>query len=200
MLRRIYNRSGISSLELAVVLALIAIMATFTIPYLGSWLRHYRIVGAARELTSTMQDARLTAVKNNMDSCVEFDPANNRYCIKSSKGANATWDAWSSGDDIIDKTISFSGGSYKNIVFGKQTNNTPVGGPDSNGNPTLAIPADSVSFNNNRCEFNPNGTSNAGVAYITNTHETYSVKLGYSITGHIQIWHWNPVTSMWDRP
>ena len=200
MLRKINNKRGISSMELAVVLALIAIMATMTVPYLGSWLRHYRIVGVARELTSSMQDARLTAVKNNVDSCVEFDPTNNRYCIKSSKGANTAWDTWGSNDDTIDKTISFSGGSYKNITFGIQTNNTPGGGPNSSGNPTLTIPSDFISFNpNNRCEFNPDGTSSAGVAYITNTKETYAIKLGYSVTGHVQIWLWNPGTSKWDR-
>ncbi len=197
--RKMFCKHGISSLELAVVLALIAIMATFTIPFLGSWLRHYRIMGAARELTSSMQDARLTAIKNNQDSCVEFDSVNNRYCIKSDKGSNNTWDNWNSGDDTIDKTVSFSGGSYKNIVFGVQTNSSPGGGPDSSGNPALTIPADYVSFNNNRCEFNPDGTSSAGVAYITNTYETYAVKVGYSITGHIQIWRWKPGTSKWER-
>ena len=195
----ILNKRGISSMELAVVLALIAIMATMTIPYLGSWLRHYRIVGAARELASSMQDAKLTAIKNNRDSCVEFDPSNNRYCIKSYKGSNDSWDNWDSGDDTIDKTVSFSGGSYKNIVFGIQTNDAPGGGPDSSGNPTLNIPSDGVSFNNNRCEFNPDGTSNAGAVYITNTRETYAVKLGYSITGHVQLWLWNPGTSKWEK-
>ena len=197
--QKILCERGISSLELAVVLALIAIMATFTIPYLGSWLRHYRIVGAARELTSSMQNARLTAVKNNLDSCVEFDPSGNRYCIKSNKGSNGVWDNWNSGDDTVDKTVSFSGGSYKNIVFGVQSNNAPAGGPDSSGNPTLSIPGDYVSFTNERCEFNPDGTSNTGVVYLTNTHETFAVKVASSITGNVQLWFWNSGVSKWER-
>ncbi len=204
MKSRSLSEKGLTTLELAVVLALIAIMATFTIPYLGSWLRHYRIVGAARELASNMQNAKMLAIKNNQESCVEFDPSNNRYCIKSYKGTDGpkhegVWNNWSSGDDTINKTVSFSGGSYKNIVFGVQTSSSPSGGPDPSGNPTLPIPADYVSFYSNRCEFNPDGTSSAGVAYITNKYETYAVKVGYSLTGNIQLWLWNPGTSKWER-
>ena len=210
MKSRSLSEKGLTTLELAVVLALIAIMATFTIPYLGSWLRHYRIVGAARELASNMQNAKMLAIKNNQESCVEFDTSNNRYCIKSDKGANNNWNNWSSGDDTINKIVSFSGGSYKNIVFGIQTDNPPSGGPDpsGNGNPTLPIPADYVSFNNKRCVFNPSGTQSEGYAYITNGYETYAIgcQLSTSITsstppivGNIQIWLWNPGTSKWEK-
>lgn len=199
MEKRMEDKRGISTLELAVVLALIAIMATFTVPFLGSWLRHYRVVGAAREMTSMMQNARLLAVKNNEDSCVEFDPTNNRYCIKSDKGANGAWDTWNGGDDTIEKVVSFGDKSHRDIGFGLQSANAPGGGPDASGGTTLSIPSDYVSFTNNRCEFNPDGTSGSGVAYITDTYETYAVKVGYSATGHVQIWYWNAGTGKWVR-
>ena len=80
-MEKINSRHGISSLELAVVLALIAIMATFTIPFLGSWLRHYRVVGAVRELASSLQEARIKAVSNNKEWRVVIDIDANSYWL-----------------------------------------------------------------------------------------------------------------------
>jgi len=76
-----FNSSGISSLELAIVLALIAIVATFMIPYLGSWLKHYRVVGAAREITSSLQEARIKAISNNREWRLMVDIDNNLYWL-----------------------------------------------------------------------------------------------------------------------
>lgn len=91
--RKIFNRKGISSLELAVVLALIAIMATFTIPYLGSWLKHYRVVGASREVASTLQEARIKAVANNREWQVVFNYDNDSYKLRqgNADSGSTTW-------------------------------------------------------------------------------------------------------------
>ncbi len=65
MIRIDRDSRGLSTMELAVTLALVAIMATITVPYLGSWLKHYRTVGAAREVTSLLQEVRLKAISTN---------------------------------------------------------------------------------------------------------------------------------------
>jgi len=78
---RKFNGNGVSSLELAVVLALIAIMATMTIPYLGSWLKHYRVVGASREIASSLQEARIKAIANNREWRFVVDIDNNLYWL-----------------------------------------------------------------------------------------------------------------------
>lgn len=61
------DNRGLSIMELAVVLGLMAIMATITVPFLGTWLKHYRVVGAAREVMSTLQETRLKAISSNRE-------------------------------------------------------------------------------------------------------------------------------------
>ena len=110
--RKMLCRHGISSLELAVVLALIAIMATFTIPYLGSWLKHYRVVGASREVASTLQEARIKAVANNLQYRVAFDRDNDTYWLeqKNDSGGSASWTA-QGGVLSLPKGVTFTDGS-----------------------------------------------------------------------------------------
>jgi len=67
------NIRGLSTMELAVTLALVAIMAVMTVPYLGSWLKHYRTVGASREVSSLLQETRLKAISTDHEWRVVID-------------------------------------------------------------------------------------------------------------------------------
>ena len=114
------NKEGLSALELAVVLALIAIMATFTIPYLGSWLKHYRVIGASRDLASACQEARLKAVSDNVEWRVVIDRDSDTYWLEQGNDLenSTTWVAQGTPKPLP-KGVKFVTGSAGNDATGK---------------------------------------------------------------------------------
>ncbi len=135
MKSKLKEKKGLSALELAVVLALIAIMATFTIPYLGSWLKHYRVVGASRDLASIFQEARIKAVSDNVEWRVVIDGDSDTYWLEQGDDLenSSTWSVIGTPKSLP-KNVKFVSGSAGNdatgklyIIFrpsGKEGNNT----------------------------------------------------------------------------
>jgi prepilin-type N-terminal cleavage/methylation domain-containing protein len=71
--------SGFSLMELMTAIAILAILAAIAIPGYIGWLPNYRLRSVARDLQSTMQLARLRAVRENADVAVSFDTVNDDY-------------------------------------------------------------------------------------------------------------------------
>ena len=53
---------GVTMIELAVVMTVIAIIALFVSPALGEWVAGFRVRGASKDLTDTLQLARLKSI------------------------------------------------------------------------------------------------------------------------------------------
>lgn len=70
---------GYTLIELMTVLAIIAILAGIVIPNVIGWLPKYRLHSGAEEIRSTLQLARLSAIKENTTATVKFDTANNTF-------------------------------------------------------------------------------------------------------------------------
>ena len=60
--RNFNNTKGVTIIELAIVMAIIGIMALFMSPPLGEWVTGFRMRGATKDLTDTLQLARLKAI------------------------------------------------------------------------------------------------------------------------------------------
>jgi len=73
--------TGFSLMELMTVLAIMAILSTIAIPSLFQWLPKQRVGSAAREVKSTLEFARTSAIKNNREVRVDFDWANNSLTV-----------------------------------------------------------------------------------------------------------------------
>ena len=73
------KNSGFTITELMVTIAVIAILASLAIPNFIAWLPNYRLRSGAEEIQSTLQLARITAIKENSTVTVDFNTANETY-------------------------------------------------------------------------------------------------------------------------
>jgi prepilin-type N-terminal cleavage/methylation domain-containing protein len=66
------DNTGFTLLELMMVVVIIAIMAAVAIPNMSGWFSKKDLDGATREIFTTIQQARLLAIKNNEEVRVSF--------------------------------------------------------------------------------------------------------------------------------
>ena len=62
-----------------VTIAIFAILLSLAIPNFIAWLPNYRLQSGAEEIQSTLQFARITAIKENATALITFDTANETY-------------------------------------------------------------------------------------------------------------------------
>ena len=74
-----HKNSGYTIIEIMAVISIIAIVASIVIPNVLGWLPKYRLSSGAEEIQSTLQLARLGAIKRNTSATVTFDTANHTY-------------------------------------------------------------------------------------------------------------------------
>jgi prepilin-type N-terminal cleavage/methylation domain-containing protein len=73
------KESGLTLFELMVVIGIMAVMASIAVPGVIGWLPGYRLRSGADELLSTLQLAKMRAVRENDIVTVSFDFANESY-------------------------------------------------------------------------------------------------------------------------
>ena len=74
-----HKNSGFTFTELMVTIAVVAILASLAIPNYIAWLPNYRLQSGAEKVQSTLQLARITAIKENATVRVAFNTANETY-------------------------------------------------------------------------------------------------------------------------
>jgi len=102
------SQKGVTLLELIIVMVIIAIGATLTAPGISSWIPHYRLRSATRDIASTMRIAQMKAISNNLTHEVFFDPPNRSYRLQYTTG----------GVTILDGAVQvLSNGFQLNTTF-----------------------------------------------------------------------------------
>lgn len=71
------TRSGLTLIEMIMVVSIICIVSALAIPNVKAWFGNHKLRSAATELMTTMQHARMVAVKKNAKVVVSFDPDGN---------------------------------------------------------------------------------------------------------------------------
>jgi prepilin-type N-terminal cleavage/methylation domain-containing protein len=66
------NKHGFSLIEIVVAIAIIGVLAAIAVPNFLSWLPNYRLKTTARDLYTAIQNAKITAVKQNACVCANF--------------------------------------------------------------------------------------------------------------------------------
>lgn len=75
-------RSGVTLIEMLVVIAVVAIISTLAVPAFSSWIDRSRLVGAAEVIAQDMLLAKSQAISSNSAVSLSFSPA---------ASAGATW-------------------------------------------------------------------------------------------------------------
>jgi prepilin-type N-terminal cleavage/methylation domain-containing protein len=67
------GEGGVTLIELAVVMTIVAIMALFVAPAISTWMENFRIKQAAREMSSDFQFAKMKAISTGRNCAVAFN-------------------------------------------------------------------------------------------------------------------------------
>lgn len=104
--------AGFSLIELIVVVALIAIMATMAAPMWQDYRANTDLKSAARGVMADIADAKQRAVSENSDAYkLEFDVSGNAYALTWKGATQWTKPLTSYGSGIVLNSVSFFGGT-----------------------------------------------------------------------------------------
>lgn len=174
-----HKDNGFTLAELLIVIAMIGILMSVGATQLKNFLPGMRLKSAARELYSNMQNARMSAIKNDTNWAIVFDTANNRYLVCSDPGADGVWS--NTTDNTIALTVNLS--SYQSGVkygHGNAANSVPGG----------AFPAGDVSYSSDVLSFSSQGTGSAGYVYLANENNTTTYAVGSQTSGVVSLFLW----------
>ena len=101
------SRSGFSLVELMVAIAIIGILAGIAIPNFLSFLPNSRLRAATRDVVSCLQEMKIRAIKENANTVIDFDLANDQYTAFVDNGAGAfAGDGIQNGTEAIIKQVT----------------------------------------------------------------------------------------------
>ncbi|MGQ9570330.1 MAG: pilus assembly FimT family protein [Thermodesulfovibrionales bacterium] len=218
--RNPYQKSGVTLLEVIIVIAIIGILTVLGIPEISRFSADYRVRSSATELMQNMRIARAMAIKENRRYLIVFDIENQRYLI-GFDGNDLDGDGIPEGDGNLTTPDSDTFGICKdndddrlpegdiivdgipecvrvinlskygnNIVFGYSKGTIPAQGPKK-----TTIPLNGLNFKGSPpfAEFEPDGSMDKlGSVYFQHTEKgiSYCVRISNS-SGNINMWKWD---------
>ncbi len=87
LLETMSGESGMTLLEIVIVVSIIAVLAAIAVPNFKVWLPNMRLKAAARDVYSDMQKAKMSAIKFNTTVTFNFNPGSGSPC----EGGNYTF-------------------------------------------------------------------------------------------------------------
>jgi type IV fimbrial biogenesis protein FimT len=134
------KKNGFSLFELLVVVAIIAVVSTIVIPQIIGWRSNAKLRGAADNLKSDLEMAKIRAVRENAFVTIRFNTAANRYDVFVDNGVNP-------GDYLLDP-------DEKKLRDRKLA---------------AGVTLVSTTFTNDRTRFSGRGRADSGTAVLVNS-------------------------------
>ncbi|MDH3875137.1 MAG: prepilin-type N-terminal cleavage/methylation domain-containing protein, partial [Desulfobacteraceae bacterium] len=75
------NRKGFTLTEVIVTLSVLGIMTAISVPSYFSWLPRHRLQTSVRQIYDDLNLAKMQAVKDNRNACIEFFSATETYTV-----------------------------------------------------------------------------------------------------------------------
>lgn len=100
---------GFTLLELIIVILIIGIISTISIPFLLPTLRHSTLEGAADQLISTFAAVHAQGISNNTYCQLAFSPGAGTFSVRQYNPETGEWET-TEGPHSLPNTISFSDG------------------------------------------------------------------------------------------
>ena len=154
------SRAGVSLVELLVVIALVAIMAAISVPFLGRAIAKSKLDNETDFIAGTLVTSRIKAMEKGFPFRLDFDASNMNFISFGDKNSNGMKD---NGEETL--------GPYRlrnGIIFGSGASTGP--------NDTQ-VPEDGITLVDNRLTFNIIGSSNAGTIYLKNSQRTAAIRI-----------------------
>ena len=171
---------GFSLIELLIIIAIAAIIASIGIPAFSTWIPNYRLRNIAKELYADMYLARMKAIKENK-----------KYKIIFATGSNESY-SLINADGVIEKTVIISSSdSGDGISFG--CGNATKSARKAGGPP----PDDGISYTGNVATFNPRGAGSSGYVYLNNVKGS-SYSIGTLSSGVVFMKKWDRSSNSWE--
>ena len=185
MHRLLETQTGVTLVELMVVLAIIAITSAIAVPLFMGNRESVKLRGAARQVTTDLRLARGKAVSDNANYYVCFEPANARYLLSSTNDCTAN----------VDKTVDFRNTpQYSRIAFQYGGGNVA---PCTIGDGANPVTFEDIGSGKKRATFARNGTlivgtsvQNGEVHLKNNQGETYCVRID-GVNGLAKVYKWD---------
>jgi prepilin-type N-terminal cleavage/methylation domain-containing protein len=95
------NNNGFTMLELAVGIAIVAIMASLALPSFVKWQSSYRLRGAAVNLVGDLEMAKIRAIRENSSVAVLFNADSYRIFVDNGSGGGTAGDWVRNGDEAL---------------------------------------------------------------------------------------------------
>ena len=125
------SNTGFTALEVAVTLAIIAVLASISMPSFLKWLQGHRLRGAAINLTADLEMAKIRAMREGSFVSVQLAAGNYAVFIDDGSGGGVAGDMIQNGTERV-----------------IQTRQLPAG---------VSVPLNEVTLANNRMRFNSRG-------------------------------------------
>lgn len=164
---------GFTTIELMIVLAIMAILAALGTSYFRG--ERVKLKSAARDIVSHMQFARIKALEQGRPWAIQFNLNDRSYRVGTlSPGADGIL---YNEDDVVQPFKNVPLSEYRSIIYGCGLGGRPGDNVE-----------DGVTFKWDRVFFRPDGRSAIGTVYIRGRENTAMAVGTVAATGMIRTW------------